>query len=113
MTLAGDKVSSYEGKRNGEIVKACYVGVRKRNTIEYQVSFLACVEPCRKLQSATQTKFKLAWDLMSILFASKGQVSKWRNSAQDLVPINPLDEFPHFGWRTTGGVYSTHKPAHA
>ena len=50
---------------------------------------------------------------MSVLFATIGQVSKWSDSAEYLVPIDPVDDFSDLGRRSAGRVHAANQASHA
>src|SRR5271156_3474539 len=113
MSFSGDEIGGHARERYREIVEACDLRVGKCNVIEDEINFLSGIKSRGELQSVAQTKFKLAGDLVGVFFLSKRQVTKRRDSAQHLIPIDPVDELSNFRRRSASCVDSPDQTAHA
>ena len=94
MWPAGNEVRRDTGKRDGEIVEALELGIRKGNPVKDQRYLLTCIEASRKLQPFAQAEFQTIRDFMSILFAPELEVVERCLAPQYIVPIDPVGDLP-------------------
>jgi hypothetical protein len=103
--LARHEVGRHTRKRNGQIVEAFELGIWKSNTVKDQRDLLTCIEAGWKLQTLPQAEFEAARDFMSVLFASKGEILERCLASQYVIPIDPIDDLPHFRGRSSRRIY--------
>ncbi len=110
--LGANQVRGHTAKRHGQRVKRGHPKVRERLAVDQQADLVPGIESRRQMQTFAKTYHQRGRVCALILLAQERQILVRRAIAQNLIPVEALDQILHLLRANPRCIEASDQPAH-